>query len=97
MPRLGEQQPSGSYVGNGTSLEITLGFKPVKVRIVNWTLDGSVEVLKLEGMESDTAQVNKQNKGKILSGGVTLLEDGFVVGNSQYVNKNGETFLWEAF
>jgi len=96
MPRLGEQQSHGSYVGNGTSIQIVLGFQPVKVRIVNWTKDGGEEVLKLDGMEDDTCQLNKNNKGKILSGGITLLDDGFAVGESIYVNKSGSTFLWEA-
>lgn len=88
---------SGSYTGNGTTQTITLGFQPKKVRLVNWTEDGSEEVLKLEGMETNTAQLNKTNKGKILSGGITLTDTGFTVGNNQYVNRNGDTYLWEAY
>jgi len=87
----------GSYVGNGLSFTFELGFKPVKVRIINVTQDYSEEALKLEGMPNDICQVNKNTKGKILSGGITILNDGFAIGNSQYVNRNGDTYLWEAF
>jgi hypothetical protein len=86
----------GSYIGNGSSITIELGFRPVKVRLVNATEDYTEEVLKLEGMADDTCQLNKNSKGKILSGGITILDDGFVVGDSQYVNRNGDTYLWEA-
>ena len=87
----------GEYIGNGTSITIELGFRPSKIRLINATQDYSEEVLKMEGMETDTCQLNKNSKGKILSGGITIMDDGFAVGINQYVNRNGDIYLWEAF
>ena len=95
MPELGIQKPSGSYIGNGTTLTIEVGFKPNVVTITNWTKDGSEIVRKHKGMENGTAVIDKNNKGKILQGAVTLTDTGFIVGESQYVNKSGNTYLWE--
>lgn len=86
---------NGNYVGNGTTQSIVVGFKPSRIHVLNWTNDGSEDVLKLTGMEGDTCQVNKSTKGKILSGGITITSTGFTVGASIYVNKTGSIFLWE--
>ena len=91
--------PVGSYVGNGTSQDITLGFRPRKVKV--YSEDNNFIIRKFgdgpcHGQGRMTSGGNLAHRGlKITNNGITFTDTGFSVGSNDAVNKNGVTYYYE--
>lgn len=93
---------SGSFIGNGSSQSVTLGWEPAAVWIGSGKLQGGNSStkgfsLKLSGMPgSATYYLRTSGNSYEASGGVTLTSTGFSVGSQAIHNQNGQTIYWWA-
>lgn len=87
----------GTYTGNGTTQTITLGFRPkfVKIRSVDGIYDvtnrGTGSTFGLIGVGMTLAYRHVS----VPTGGITITNTGFEVGNSASVNGSGIGYEWE--
>lgn len=87
---------TGTYTGNGTSQSVTLGFKPMKVEIINIT-DGDTYYIHINGMTDATGISIAAATAGVSANGVTLSSNGFSVGSDVSVNENAKTFRYLAY
>lgn len=87
---------TGTYTGNGSSQTITLGFKPVKLEIVNVT-DGDTFYITYEGVSDATGWNISTATAAVAANGATLSTRGFSVGSDASVNENAKVFRYFAF
>ena len=93
--------PSGSYVGNGVSQTIVLGYRPKRVKIYS---DDNNFIMRLFDGQSNTHGIGRMTSAgaqmhrglKLTDGGISITDTGFSIGNNVAVNENGKTFYWEA-
>lgn len=94
-----EVKRGGKYTGNGTEQEIKTAENFDIVTI--YSSDGDYEAKKHEGMSDTIGKVVNSGNGNyrkmnISSGeGITFTQDGFKVGGSDAVNKDGQEYIWE--
>ena len=87
----------GTFVGNGTTQTITLGFRPkfVKIRSTDGVYDitnsGTGITFGLIGVGMTLAY----RYVSVPTGGITIDDTGFTVGNSASVNGSGVSYEWE--
>lgn len=86
----------GSIVGTGAAIEITCGFKPVKVEFFNST--GLVTAEKTESMATSSG-TKRVTAGTMTfpTGICTLNDDGFTIGTDTDLNVAAETIHWVAY
>lgn len=90
----GRMPKSGKYVGTGAVINIDVGFRPVKVEVVNDT-DGDVMAFVIDGMAADKAIDIAAAVANNASGGLTITPRGFSVG-ADY-SESGKTFFYIAY
>lgn len=84
----------GKATGDGTALSVTLGFKPMKVEVINLTDTTTFE--KIDGMPDNTT-IKCVAAGTVTtdtSSAITLVEKGFIV--SAAANAAGKALVWFA-
>lgn len=86
----------GTYVGNGTSRPVDVGWQPALVVISAsaGTVQQSYKTIDMPGddyMACSTASVFTTTNG------ITITSTGFSVGSGAGVNGNGNTYYWQAF
>ncbi|MEX2229186.1 MAG: hypothetical protein WEB13_06050 [Dehalococcoidia bacterium] len=79
----------GSYAGNGTAIEVTTGFKPALVMVINSQRDQNV-TLRF-GDQTGDASVFGASASAATRHVTALTESGFTVGSADDVNESGET------
>lgn len=90
----------GKYTGNGTSQSINTHSPPHKVAITR--KDRKFEMTAYYD-ETDGATIGRSaidssgnyRKLEVLSGGITITETGFDIGEHVSVNENGQEYMWE--
>lgn len=95
-PYVQQRTPSGEYEGNGTSHSIVCGFRPKRVHI--YSDDNRWIIRHFDG--HSTKGLGRMSVGgmhalrglTLTSGGITITDTGFNVGDNQAVNKNGKTY-----
>lgn len=90
----------GSYTGNGTTQEITLNFRPRKISIYDDDNDFIIKHFdgqsKTQGIgRTKNAQSEMHRSIKLVSGGITVTDTGFIVGDNPAINKAGVTYYYE--
>lgn len=86
---------TGTYVGTGAALSITLGYSPSLVLVYNVT-DGDTLGGTIAGMADGTGFSIVAATAAISSQGFTLNARGFSIGTSAVVNESGKTFAYLA-
>lgn len=91
------QKAIGTFSGTAADLTVTLGFKPVSVKLINITAGASLE--HIEGMADGSGFKiiggTAPTAAYVASGCVTLTDNGFTLGTDAF-NGNGETIFYVA-
>ena len=90
---------TGSYLTDGTAaaFDITCGFRPRYVRVVNETSRDMVEWFEGMGDADAIKTVAAGTRTAITTLGITPLTDGFTIGLDTDVNVTSEQLRWVAF
>ena len=90
----------GTYIGNGISHEIVLGFRTRRVKI--YDDNNEFDIKHFDGMDKTRGIGRLQSGGnlahrgiKLSIGGITITDTGFIIGDNEAVNKNGLTYYYE--
>lgn len=90
----------GRYIdtASAAAFTITLGFKPLYVKVQNLNSSGFVAMEFYHGMAADSAVKTALNGGQTLitSDGITQNSNGFTVGNDTDLIANSEQLSWFA-
>lgn len=90
----------GSYLDTGTAaaFDITTGFKPRYVKVVNTNASGLVMIEWFEGMSDANAVKTASNGDRttITTLGITPLAKGFTIGLDTDLNADNEQIEWLA-
>lgn len=81
---------TGGYVGTGVAFDVSVGFKPKYVQIVNIS---DPAIVHHNDMMPDAAFMSQEDGATAYttSNGITLLDDGFTVGTDAQINTSGDT------
>jgi len=88
------QSESGSFVGTGSAVNVSLGFKPRLIVIYNET-DGDVCWIGFDGMADGKCLQIDTAVSFLSSNGLTLKAGGFTAGTS--LSESGDTMRFIAF
>lgn len=93
-----DQLVSGSYIGNGTSQSVNVGFQPKSVRIYHLGLP-EMMIKSDQFPDDDFIQLRGGSSSFIYktSKGVTITATGFDLGASSVINNNGVSYTFEAW
>lgn len=90
---------SGSVTGTGSAINVSLGFKPNRVEVINVT-DGTVVWLWTSAMPAgtaikiDTAAATQASNGISVYNGDGSTPPGFTIGSA--ISTNGKSLAWTA-
>lgn len=80
---------TGSYIGTGALITVSVGYRPKYVQIVNVT---DPAIVHHNDMLPDDSFVSQEDGATAYttSNGVTLTDDGFTVGTDAQINTSGD-------
>lgn len=90
---------TGSYVGNGSTTVVSIGWRPAQVMIFSTRTTGPGTGRALS-VRSDTQPGSNTlfcDTGVSIAVGITMTATGFSVNSDDRINRSGETFHWLAF
>jgi hypothetical protein len=92
---------TGTFVGNGASRSISIGWRPAAVWLVSGQIGAPDEdrswSIKTDTMPGDGFQANDTESRHETADGITLGDDGFDVGSSVKINKLDVVYHYVAF
>lgn len=95
---------TGTVEGTGSAINVSCGFTPLHVKLVNIDGDAILDWTPDMGDDGGYKTVAAGTNAHVATGGVTAYEgalgsasNGFTIGTDSDVNASGETLVWVAY
>lgn len=90
------QTKTGQETGTGAAITIHLGFKPKKVELYNETQQSTAYATDKMAADKAMLLAHAADATFIASGGITITNEGFVIGTNASINTASDVIDWFA-